>query len=194
VKKITVIAAAAAAAAVVTGCSSAAKPAAAPKVTCNQNAAPLRSPAPLGSFDGVITLKKGKAVKGSEVFTSAPLSYAQLMASGPGIFTLAYTGPVATTGTFDAGSTAPVKGQKHLFRTAAGNFTAVVKSVPVHQGSGRKLAALNARACRYGAVTQVDFALIPADGTGKWKHLSGTGTVVVRFEMTFPEAVPVRAK
>lgn len=125
-------------------------------------------------------------VKGTEVFTSAPLTYAQMMSSKPAVFHLTYAGPVATTGTFSTGGAGPKTGQHHTFVTRAGNLVAVVTAVPENRGNGSAPVALDKAACRYGGITKVSFSVLGAKSTGKFRGASGTGQVTALFAFTMP--------
>lgn len=125
---------------------------------------------------------KPAAVTGTETLTSAPLTYAQLMAPVT-TFRLAWAGPVTATGTFSPGSASPEKGQEHTFKTTRGNLAVTITAVPE---AGNTPVALNAGACRYGQTTVVDFRVDGKASTGSWKGASGTGRVTVEFAYTLP--------
>jgi hypothetical protein len=118
---------------------------------------------------------------GTEVFTSKPLTYAQLMSNNT-VFQLDYTGPVKATGTFNTSAGPPAPGQHHTFKTSAGNIYAVVTSVPINTGAGNAPAVINAAACRYGGHTVVHFRV--TGGTSNFKNAKGTGTVNSNFGFT----------
>jgi hypothetical protein len=121
---------------------------------------------------------------GTETFTSAPLSYAQLMTSKSTTFRLTWSGPVSATGTFSTGSGQPAPGQPHVFLTSKGIMVALITAVPENKGNGSTPVTLDRAACRYGGVTRVDF--IVTGGTGSWAGATGPGSVTADFAFTMP--------
>jgi hypothetical protein len=133
-----------------------------------------------------------KPAAATETFTSKPMTYSQIMSSGNSTtFDLTYHGPVVATGSFSTGGEQPARGQQHVFRSSDGNLTVTVTSVPESLGDGKTPVALSVAACRYGAITRVDYKLDPTakTTTGIWKtdDATGTGSVEAYFAFTLPK-------
>jgi hypothetical protein len=96
-------------------------------------------------------------------------------------FSVTYTGPVATTGTFNTSGPNPAKGQTHTFATKAGDLTLQVSGTP---GNVQKSIG-PASSCGFEFGTTVPYTV--TGGTGKFAGATGHGTVVVTFTADLPK-------
>jgi len=113
---------------------------------------------------------------GTEHFSSVLHGQAALGNS----FTLTYTGPVNTTGSFSTSGPAPTPGQEKAFDTKAGTLELKVDKVPVNTQNG------NPTTCAFKADTVVDYTVVGSKSTGKFAGASGSGTVTAIFTGTGP--------
>jgi hypothetical protein len=100
--------------------------------------------------------------------------YGQAATANNPTIPLAWRGQVYAHGVFSAdGSGPPAKGQDHTFTTSAGNLTVVVTAPPTNSGS------VNPRTCHFASTTDVVFAAVGSQSTGKFTGISGPGAVEV---------------
>jgi hypothetical protein len=120
---------------------------------------------------------------GTEIFTGNVTGKAALVS--PPAFTLRYTGPVTTTGTFSPdGGPAPKPGQMHPFPTKDGTLELTVTSVP----ETSKLSYIGAKsACDVADTTIVNAKIDGATSTGKFTGATGTAQVDVGFSGKMPK-------
>jgi hypothetical protein len=93
-------------------------------------------------------------------------------ASNPTI-PLAWGGLVNARGVFTPNGPAPGQGQHHTFDTSAGKLTVVVTAAPT------KGETANPKTCAFSYTTNVDFAAVGSQSTGKFARASGQGAVQV---------------
>ena len=86
---------------------------------------------------------------------------------------LAWGGLVDARGVFAPKGPAPTKGQDHKFTTSTGNLTVVVTAPPSNSGS------VNPKGCHFAFTTDVVFAAVGSQSTGKFTGTSGRGAVEV---------------
>jgi hypothetical protein len=114
---------------------------------------------------------------GSKAITAPENAYGAVIgqaatATNPTI-PLAWRGQVYTHGVFSPGGGAPKKGADHTFTTSAGNLTVVVTAPPNSSGS------VNPKTCHFAYTTDVVFAAVGSQSTGKFTGTSGPGAVEV---------------
>ena len=91
-------------------------------------------------------------------------------ASNPTI-PLAWGGLVGAHGVFAPDGPAPTKGQHHTFNTSAGSLTVVITAPPASSQ------AFNPKTCQFSSTTDVNFAALGNQSTGKFAGASGRGAV-----------------
>jgi hypothetical protein len=96
--------------------------------------------------------------------------YGQAATANNPTIPLAWRGQVYAHGVFSPAGGAPKKGQDHTFTTSAGNLTVVVTAPPTSSGS------VNPKACHFAFTTDVVFAAVGSQSTGKF---AGLGAVEV---------------
>jgi hypothetical protein len=132
------------------------------------------TPALAGSHAGIhaAILAGSKAVTAPESAFGV-ISGQAATANNPTI-PLAWRGQVYAHGGFSPDSGGPpAKGQDHTFTTSAGNLTVVVTAPPASSGS------VNPKTCHFAFTTDVVFAAVGSQSTGKFTGTSGPGAVEV---------------
>jgi hypothetical protein len=86
---------------------------------------------------------------------------------------LAWGGLVGAHGVFVPDGPAPTKGQLHTFTTSAGNLTVVVTAPSSSSQTS------NPKTCQFSYTTDVNFAAVGSQSTGKFAWASGRGVVKV---------------
>jgi hypothetical protein len=99
--------------------------------------------------------------------------YGQAATANNPAIPLAWRGQVYAHGVFSPDGGAPKKGQDYTFTTSAGNLTVVVTAPPSNSGS------VNPKGCHFAFTTDVVFAAVGSQSTGKFTGTSGLGAVEV---------------
>ena len=115
---------------------------------------------------------------GSKAITSPESAYGAIYGQAAAVnnptVPLAWRGQVYAHGVFSPGGGGPPKkGEDHTFATSAGKLTAVVTAPPTSSGS------VNPKTCHFAFTTDVAFAAVGKQSTGKFAGTSGPGAVEV---------------
>ena len=127
----------------------------------------------------VAACSSSSSTSGTEHFSSVLHGQATMGNTIP----LTYTGPVNTTGSFNAAGPGPKVGQERTFPTKAGTLELKVTKVPVNpQGT----TTYNSTTCAGVSKTVVDYSVLGSKSTGKFKGATGSGVVTFIFSGTAP--------
>ena len=136
----------------------------------------------VGPSPSVSSTAKPDTTTGTEVFTGDTVG--EPMTVTAPVISVGWSGPVNATGSFTLGSRGPKRGDRRTFVTSAGDLVIRVTRVP---DNGNHLQLLFRRTCEVGSTTVMDFRVLGAKSTGKFRGAADSnGRDVVVFEANVP--------